>query len=411
MTRWSGRFQMPRVNLLIADDVGLGKTIEAGLVMQELILRHRARTMLIVCPAGLTLQWRDQMRDKFGLDFRIVDTSDAKELRRSRGIYANPWTHFPRLIIEHRLAQAGPAAAAAARDPAGSAEVPAQLRPADRRRGAHLRPVGRAASTPWTRCAPRRSARWRRTSSTGCSCRPPRTTATWSRSPRCWNCWTTSASCATSGRRGAACADHGAPAQARAAAQVGRHAPVPAPGDEYLEVEHTAEERAAHQLLAEYAASRRKAGGRGCGPGRRGLRHHAAEEAAVLLAEGVRRDRRDAPADHDGTRPELRQQRRPGRGCRAGAAGPGGCARRDPDPAAADRPAGGDCRGRRRLRRERGRGAGRGPPARCRRSPSTSGTCCSGSVRGPGRPRTGPTPSWPRSGPGSTPSSGRAAMV
>ena len=59
---------MPRTNLLIADDVGLGKTIEAGLVMQELMLRYRARTMLIVCPAGLTLQWRDEMRDKFGLD-------------------------------------------------------------------------------------------------------------------------------------------------------------------------------------------------------------------------------------------------------------------------------------------------------------------------------------------------------
>jgi hypothetical protein len=38
------------------------------------MLRHRARSMLIVCPAGLTLQWRDEMRDKFGLDFRIVDT-------------------------------------------------------------------------------------------------------------------------------------------------------------------------------------------------------------------------------------------------------------------------------------------------------------------------------------------------
>jgi superfamily II DNA or RNA helicase len=90
---------MPRTNLLIADDVGLGKTIEAGLVMQELTLRHRARTMLIVCPAGLTLQWRDEMRDKFGLDFRIVDTTALKELRRSRGLYANPWTHYPRLIV------------------------------------------------------------------------------------------------------------------------------------------------------------------------------------------------------------------------------------------------------------------------------------------------------------------------
>ena len=90
---------MPRTNLLIADDVGLGKTIEAGLVMQELMLRHRARTMIIVCPAGLTRQWRDEMRDKFGLDFRIVDTALLKELRRSRGLYANPWTHYPRLIV------------------------------------------------------------------------------------------------------------------------------------------------------------------------------------------------------------------------------------------------------------------------------------------------------------------------
>ena len=65
---------MARVNLLIADDVGLGKTIEAGLVLQEMLIRHRARTILVICPAGLQLKWRDEMREKFGLDFRIVDT-------------------------------------------------------------------------------------------------------------------------------------------------------------------------------------------------------------------------------------------------------------------------------------------------------------------------------------------------
>lgn len=90
--------QMPRVNLLIADDVGLGKTIEAGLVCQELILRHRARKVLIVCPASLQLQWRDQMREKFGLEFRVVDAELMKHLRRERGLHVNPWTHFPRLI-------------------------------------------------------------------------------------------------------------------------------------------------------------------------------------------------------------------------------------------------------------------------------------------------------------------------
>lgn len=90
--------QMPRVNLLIADDVGLGKTIEAGLVMQELLIRHRARRVLIVSPSALQIHWHEQMRDKFGLEFRIVDSAMMKELRRSRGLHVNPWNHFPRLI-------------------------------------------------------------------------------------------------------------------------------------------------------------------------------------------------------------------------------------------------------------------------------------------------------------------------
>jgi SNF2 family DNA or RNA helicase len=89
---------MPRVSLLVADDVGLGKTIESGLVALELILRHRARRVLVVCPASLQFQWRDQMRDKFGLDFRIVDSELMKDLRRRRGIDVNPWSHFPRLM-------------------------------------------------------------------------------------------------------------------------------------------------------------------------------------------------------------------------------------------------------------------------------------------------------------------------
>jgi superfamily II DNA or RNA helicase len=89
---------MPRVNLLIADDVGLGKTIEAGLVVQEMILRHRVRSVLIVCPSSLQLQWKEEMRDKFGLEFRIIDSETIGQLRRKRGIHMNPWSHFPRLI-------------------------------------------------------------------------------------------------------------------------------------------------------------------------------------------------------------------------------------------------------------------------------------------------------------------------
>src|SRR4051812_31235256 len=98
--------RMPRTTLLIADDVGLGKTIEAGLVVQELLLRHRARTALVVCPASLQLQWRDELREKFGLEFRIVDRDMLGELRRSRGVGANPFAHFPRLIVSIDLLKA-----------------------------------------------------------------------------------------------------------------------------------------------------------------------------------------------------------------------------------------------------------------------------------------------------------------
>src|SRR5208283_4760580 len=52
---------MARVNLLIADDVGLGKTIEAGLIAQEMILRHRVRSVLILCPPHLCTKWQLEM--------------------------------------------------------------------------------------------------------------------------------------------------------------------------------------------------------------------------------------------------------------------------------------------------------------------------------------------------------------
>ncbi len=98
---------MARVNLLIADDVGLGKTIEAGLVIQEMLLRHRARSVLVICPASLQQKWQDEMLEKFGLDFKIVNTDYIRQLRRDRGIHANPWTSFPRLIVSQDWMKSG----------------------------------------------------------------------------------------------------------------------------------------------------------------------------------------------------------------------------------------------------------------------------------------------------------------
>jgi superfamily II DNA or RNA helicase len=89
----------PRVNLLLADDVGLGKTIEAGLVAQELLLRHRSRRIVVVCPAGLTVKWRDEMAEKFGLDFTIIDSERCAQVRRDFGSAANPFAVYPLAIV------------------------------------------------------------------------------------------------------------------------------------------------------------------------------------------------------------------------------------------------------------------------------------------------------------------------
>ncbi len=90
--------KMPRVSLLLCDGVGLGKTIEAGLVLQELLLRRRIRKVLILAPAMLQRQWRYELRRKFNLDFEIIDSESTFELRRHMGIDTNPWKVSPRII-------------------------------------------------------------------------------------------------------------------------------------------------------------------------------------------------------------------------------------------------------------------------------------------------------------------------
>jgi superfamily II DNA or RNA helicase len=91
--------QSARTNLLLADDVGLGKTIEAGLVIEELLLRQRARSVIIVCPPSLQLKWQDEMLEKFGLHFEIVNSDLMARVLRSHGPHANPFRLFPRVIV------------------------------------------------------------------------------------------------------------------------------------------------------------------------------------------------------------------------------------------------------------------------------------------------------------------------
>ena len=93
---------LPRANLFIADDVGLGKTIEAGLVLQELLLRQRVEYVLIVCPAAIALQWRDEMQRRFGLHFEIYNRAFVARRRQERGFGINPWGSHNRFIISYQ---------------------------------------------------------------------------------------------------------------------------------------------------------------------------------------------------------------------------------------------------------------------------------------------------------------------
>lgn len=74
------------VRYLLADEVGLGKTIEAGLVLRELKARGLVRRTLVVAPTGLTDQWQSEMKTHFSEDFRIVVPGEFANARRFLGL-------------------------------------------------------------------------------------------------------------------------------------------------------------------------------------------------------------------------------------------------------------------------------------------------------------------------------------
>lgn len=88
--------RMSRVRLLLADSVGLGKTIQAGLVLTELMARRLAHRVLIVSPAGPLLeQWETEMSERFGLRLDVLDRTRLEEIRREHELGANPFDHAP----------------------------------------------------------------------------------------------------------------------------------------------------------------------------------------------------------------------------------------------------------------------------------------------------------------------------
>jgi SNF2 family DNA or RNA helicase len=89
---------MPRVRMLLADDVGLGKTIEAGLITSELMARNRAQRILVITPANLRDQWRDAFRHFFHIDIDIISTRHRRAMEKKLPPGANPWEHHSKLL-------------------------------------------------------------------------------------------------------------------------------------------------------------------------------------------------------------------------------------------------------------------------------------------------------------------------
>ncbi len=88
-----------KVRLLIADDVGLGKTIEAGLIIQELLGRRKINRVLFIVPASLREQWKLIMQRFFSLDVRIISSQTLRRLQKELLVGGDPWGYFNFLIV------------------------------------------------------------------------------------------------------------------------------------------------------------------------------------------------------------------------------------------------------------------------------------------------------------------------
>ena len=95
--------RLPRVSLFIADDTGLGKTIEAGLIARELLLRKKVKTIVVSAPPSVLEQWKAEFEERFGLVFAILDRAYLTRMRRERGFGVNPWRTHSRFLVSHNL--------------------------------------------------------------------------------------------------------------------------------------------------------------------------------------------------------------------------------------------------------------------------------------------------------------------
>jgi superfamily II DNA or RNA helicase len=91
------RLQVPR--LLIADDVGIGKTIEAGLILRELMDRGEVDAFSVLCPPHLVDQWIIELKDRFGIDAVPVTSSTAARLERNLPLAQTLFDAYPFTVV------------------------------------------------------------------------------------------------------------------------------------------------------------------------------------------------------------------------------------------------------------------------------------------------------------------------
>src|SRR5215469_16438683 len=84
---------------LLCDEVGLGKTVEAGMVLKELRARNEVRRCLVIAPASLLRQWQFELKSKFNEAFSVVNTETMRYLGSVQGHDANPFKTFPNAIV------------------------------------------------------------------------------------------------------------------------------------------------------------------------------------------------------------------------------------------------------------------------------------------------------------------------
>ncbi|MFJ9614949.1 DEAD/DEAH box helicase [Streptomyces noursei] len=87
------------VRMLISDDVGIGKTIEAGLVASELLAQGDATGLAILCSPALAEQWQQELRTKFGIDAELVLASTVSRLERGLDLGQSLFDKYPHVIV------------------------------------------------------------------------------------------------------------------------------------------------------------------------------------------------------------------------------------------------------------------------------------------------------------------------